>query len=115
VEKRRDVENDVAFGRRAERSEVERGRRAFERRRSISRRRRRNGASVFDHGLQMPVDVAAPLGRRSAIMAGRTVLRGGFELRGNARGGAGRIQQEGKDEHERHALFYSGGRVTMDS
>lgn len=48
-------------------------------------------------------------------MAGRTVLRGGFELRGNARGGAGRIQQEGKDEHERHALFYSGGRVTMDS
>jgi hypothetical protein len=62
----------------------------------------------------MPVDLAAPLGRRSAIMAGRTVLRRDFELRGNARGGAGRIQQEGKDEHERHAPFYSGGRVTMD-
>jgi hypothetical protein len=62
----------------------------------------------------MPVEVAAPLGRRSVMMAGRTVLRGGIELRRNAGGGA-LIQHEGKDEDERHGPFYSGGRVTMES
>jgi hypothetical protein len=48
------------------------------------------------------------------MMAGRTVLRGGIELRRNAGGGA-LIQHEGKDEDERHGPFYSGGRVTMES
>jgi hypothetical protein len=43
------------------------------------------------------------------------VLGRGFELRGNARGGAGRIEQERQDEEERHVSFYSGGRVRMES
>ena len=63
----------------------------------------------------MPMEIAPPLGRLGAMMVGRAVFRGGFELRGNAGGGTGRIQQEGEDEDERHGPFYSGGRVTMES
>jgi len=62
----------------------------------------------------MPMEIAPPLGRLGAMMAGRAVFRGGFELRRNAGGGAGRIQQEGKDVNEHHTPFYSGGRGTMD-
>jgi hypothetical protein len=43
------------------------------------------------------------------------MVRGSFELRGNAGGRAGRIEQEGEDEDEGHGPFYSGGRVTMKS
>ncbi len=60
----------------------------------------------------MPMEIAPPLG---VMMAGRAVFRGGLELRGDTGGRAGRIQQEGKDEDERHGPFYSGGRVTMES
>jgi hypothetical protein len=35
------------------------------------------------------------------------------ELRGDASGGASRIDQEGKNEDDRHDPFYSGERVKM--
>ncbi len=66
----------------------------------------------------MPVEIAALLGTPAAMgstIGGSTVPGRGFELRGNAGGGAGRIQQERQDEDEGHEPFYSGGRVRIES
>lgn len=81
----------------------------------VYRGRRR---SIFYHRLQVTVEVTAL--SRAAMVALGTIflgflrLRGRPELRGNAGGGARRIQQESKDEEERHGSFYSGRRVTME-
>jgi hypothetical protein len=42
------------------------------------------------------------------------VLLWSSELRGDARGRAGRIDQKGEDEDDGHDSFYSGGRVRME-
>ena len=65
----------------------------------------------------MPVQIAAVPGRHGVMrtaVRGSTVLGRGFELRGNTGRGAGRIQQQGKDEQECHVPFYSGSRVRME-
>jgi len=115
LEERRDAGNGVEGGRGAERSDLDFDSRDFERRRRIVHRRRRGETSILDHRLQMPMEIAAPLGRLAAMTAGGAVLRWSPELRGNASGGARRIQQEGKDEDQRHGPLYSGGQVTMES
>lgn len=93
-----------------ERFECARNRRGLERRRSIVRGRRRNGAPVPYRGLQVRMEVTALL----LILVPRgTMLRRGPELSGNAGGGAGRVHQQGYDEQERHEPFYFSGRVRI--
>jgi hypothetical protein len=64
------------------------------------------------------VEVAARSGGGPPLfrmMAGLAAFLGDPDLHGNARGGAGRVDQEGEGENEGHAPFYSGRRVTMAS
>jgi len=115
LKKRRDVPNDLAEGRGAE-AKVDGDLRDFDQRQRVIRSRgRREESSVLDHGLQVAMEIAAPFGRLGAVRVGGAVLRGGFELRGNAGRRAGRIQQKGQDEDERHDPFYFSRRGTMES
>jgi len=112
--RRGDVVNQAVEGRRVERCVVAGDRRGFEMRRRFLHRQRRDQTSILDDRLQMPVQFTASLGGLGAMWTA-TVLGRGFELRGNTRRGAGRIEQERQDEDERHGPFYSGGRVRMES
>ena len=70
--------------------------------------------AVLDHRLQVLVKVAARSGG-GVMMAGLAAFLGDPDLHGNARGGAGRVDQKGEGENEDHGPFYSGRRVTMAS
>ena len=100
------MENGVSNEGGAERPERELGRRVSERRRGVVRGHRRDGAPGLDCWLQMRVEVAA--GLVIAIARG-TVLGRSLELGRNASGGAGRIHQQRKNEHERHEIILPQG------